>query len=155
MRLLVAAALLALPAALSAQSRTLSAADSTLIGRILLAEDRRDSTDNALAEGSRHADARVQLLAQRAIGRIRDPRFATRDSFPVLRAPKAWPEPAWRMRYRALTAKSDCNALRAALVDSAWPVRLRAIDLVTDSCAADDSVAATLRDWIDALPADA
>jgi cyclophilin family peptidyl-prolyl cis-trans isomerase len=147
MRLLVTAALIAAPSILSAQSRALSAADSALVGRILLAEDRRDSTDNALTEGSRHADARVRLLAHRARGRISDPRFAARDSLPALLPPKGWPEPAWRLRFRALTAKSDCSALRAALVDSAWPVRLRATDLVTASCATDDPLAA--------LPADA
>src|SRR5687768_918104 len=91
------------PVSLAAQTRTLSAADSALMGRILLAEDRRDSTDAAWAEGSRHSDGRVRLLAHRARGRIRDPRFTARDSFAVSRAPIVWPEPAWRLRYRALT----------------------------------------------------
>src|SRR5688500_6124010 len=54
-------------------------ADSALIGRILVAEDRRDSTDTALAAGLRHADARVRMIARRARGRIRDPLFAARD----------------------------------------------------------------------------
>src|SRR4051812_9586444 len=45
---------------------SLTAADSALVGRILLAEDRRDSTDGALGAGARHGDARVRLLAQRA-----------------------------------------------------------------------------------------
>jgi cyclophilin family peptidyl-prolyl cis-trans isomerase len=131
-------------------------ADSALIGRILLAEDRRDSTDAALSEGARHADARVRLLAQRARGRIRDPRFAERDSVPAARAPAAWPEPPWRLRYRALaTQRENCGALRSALADSAWPVRLRAADLAGPSCATDDSLASTLRQWIHALPADA
>src|SRR5215217_2707423 len=78
----------------------LFAPDSALVGRILLAEDRRDSTDGALAEGERHADPRVRALARRARGRIRDPRFAARDSFPALRAAVEWPEPAWRLRFR-------------------------------------------------------
>src|SRR5688572_33219304 len=72
-----------------AQPAALSASDSALIGRILLAEDRRDSTDAALAEGSRHADVRVRLLAQRARGRLGDPRFAARDSFTGRHAPAA------------------------------------------------------------------
>jgi cyclophilin family peptidyl-prolyl cis-trans isomerase len=153
---MILAGLCALPALLAAQTTTLSPADSALIGRILLAEDRRDSTDVALTEGSRHPDARVRVLAQRARGRIRDPHFAARDSFPALRPPVVWPEPAWRLRYRALaTRRDDCNALRAALADSVWPVRLRAMDLVRSSCARDDSLASAFRQWIDALPANA
>jgi cyclophilin family peptidyl-prolyl cis-trans isomerase len=150
--ILVALALL--PAALAAQSTTLSAADSALIGRILLAEDRRDSTDVALAEGMRHADARVRTFAQRARGRIGDPLFVTRDSLPTLPTPVTWPEPAWRLRYRELAnRREDCTALRSALADSAWPVRFRAMALVTPLCASDDVLATTLRQWIDALPA--
>jgi cyclophilin family peptidyl-prolyl cis-trans isomerase len=159
-RLVVALALLALgagmtlPTALSAQSTTLSAADSARIGRILLAEDRRDSADEAIARGMRHLDARVRVLAQRALGRIRDARFAARDSFPALPAPPVWPEPAWRLRFRALTAqRDDCASLQTALADSAWPVRLRAVDLIGTPCATHEPIVATLRVWIDALPA--
>ena len=156
MRFLLVLALLALARPLAAQNARLSAADSALIGRILLAEDRRDSSDRSLVEGARHRDARVRVLAQRARGRIGDPQFAARDSLPALRAPTAWPEPAWRIRYRGLTAqRDDCSALRVALADSAWPVRLRAADLVAAPCASDDALAVTLREWIDALPADA
>ena len=148
--------LVALPARLSAQERALSAADSALVGRILLAEDRRDLSDAALAEGERHADDRVRALARRARGRTADPAFGTRDSLPTVRAPASWPEPAWRLRYRGLAARrADCAALRAALADSAWPVRLRASDLLAAPCASDDALIATLRGWIDALPADA
>src|SRR5687768_4904661 len=130
MRLGLFAALLVLPAAVAAQSRALSASDSALVGRILVAEDRRDSSDTALMEGSRHSDLRVRVLSQRALGRIREPRFAVRDSLPPLAAPTSWREPAWRVRYRALAAqRGDCDALRVALADSAWPVRLRAADL--------------------------
>src|SRR5687767_14486541 len=67
--------LLLAPAPALAQTR----ADSALIGRILVAEDRRDSTDAAIAAGLRHADPRVRLIAGRALGRIRDPLFAARD----------------------------------------------------------------------------
>jgi len=134
----------------------LTAADSALVGRILLAEDHRDSTDVALAEGGRHADARVRTLTRRALGRLRDPRYVARDSLPALQAPRTWTEPAWRLRYRTLTAqRDDCNTLRAALADSAWAVRLRAADLAPASCAADEALVITLRRWIDALPADA
>jgi cyclophilin family peptidyl-prolyl cis-trans isomerase len=145
-----------LPARLPAQSNTLSATDSALVGRILLAEDRRDSTDRALDEGSRHADSRVRLLDGRARARIRDPHFAARDSFPVRPAPLVWPEPAWRLRYRALAARrGECDALRSALGDSVWPVRLRAAALVVSECATDDSLASVLRRWVDGLPASA
>ena len=147
------AAFVALPAA--AQTR-LSAADSGLVGRILLAEDRRDSTDASLLEGARHSDARIRVLAQRARGRTADPHFAARDSLPPLAAPKTWPEPAWRLRLRALTAqREECGALVTALADSAWPVRLRAADLAPATCASNESMTATLREWIDALPTDA
>jgi cyclophilin family peptidyl-prolyl cis-trans isomerase len=147
-------ALSLLPSALTAQSVELAAADSALIGRILLAEDRRDSTDAAIAEGLQHADLRVRTFAQRARGRIGDPRFVTRDSLPALPAPRTWPEPAWRLRYRDLAnRRDDCAALRAALADSAWPVRFRSMALVTPRCASDDALALTLRRWMDALPA--
>jgi cyclophilin family peptidyl-prolyl cis-trans isomerase len=131
-------------------------ADSALIGRILLAEDRRDTTDAALAEGARSHDPRVRLLARRALGRTRDPKYSVRDSTPGAPAPVIWPEPAWRLRFRALAAaRGDCGALRAALADSAWPVRLHATDLVGPACTSDDAMASTLRTWVDALPLDA
>ena len=69
-----------------AAAQTASPADSALVARILLAEDRRDSTDASLTEGLRHADGRIVLLARRAAGRIRDPEFRTRDSLPPLPA---------------------------------------------------------------------
>jgi len=156
MRLQLIAALLALPAASTAQSRTLTASDTALVGRILLAEDRRDANDVALVDGARHADLRVRVIAQRARGRISDPHFAARDSLPPLAPPPVYPEPAWRLRLRALTAqRADCGALRAALADSAWPVRLRAVDLIAAPCTTDEAIASTLREWIDALPANA
>ena len=144
------------PVIAAAQGRALSSADSGLVGRILLAEDRRDSTDVAFVDGARHADVRVRVLVQRALGRIRDPRFAARDSLPPLPAARVWPEPAWRLRFRRLAEqRKDCNALRVALSDSAWPVRLHAADLVTASCAPDATIGVTLHDWLDALPANA
>ena len=146
-------ALVVIPVALAAQSAQHMAADSALVGRILLAEDRRDSNNQAFAEGARHPELRVQDLARRARARARDPRFVARDSMRALPAPPVWPEPAWRLRYRALAAaRADCSALRTALADSSWPVRLRAADLATADCAADAALVGTLSDWIDRLP---
>jgi cyclophilin family peptidyl-prolyl cis-trans isomerase len=154
MRLILIALLLL--ASKSVRAQSLSASDSALVGRILLAEDRRDSSDAALAEGARHADARIQTLARRARARIADAKFVSRDSFPALPAPPSYSEPAWRLRFRALTPRrDDCAALRAGTTDSAWHVRLRAADLASSSCANDDSLVATFRRWVDALPRDA
>ena len=159
MRRSIAAALIlsiCLAARVTAQGKPLSRADSALVGRILLAEDRRDSTDRALIEATRNPDIRIQLLARRAMGRTRDSRFAARDSLPALAPPKGWAEPAWLLRFRTLSShRADCGALRAALADSAWPIRLRAADLADSSCARDTALVATLRGWIDGVPADA
>src|SRR5687768_7868567 len=92
--LFAAVALAAGPALLAAQEASLSAADSALVGRILLAEDRRDSSDRALADGAAHADPRISTLARRARWRITDSLFGARDSLPPLEAPKVWPDPA-------------------------------------------------------------
>src|SRR5262245_14084236 len=152
-------ALLVLSASLIAgfatpQGGDLTRADSQLVARILAAEEARDSSSPALAEGARHADLRIRNIARRAAWRIRDPLFASRDSLDPVTPPHQWPEPAWRLRYRELTNKrDDCRALNAALADSVWHVRLRALDLVRQSCAADDSLMATIRRWADALPA--
>lgn len=140
----------------AAQAPALTASDSALIRGILIAEDARDAGAAALLDAQGHASRRIQWLAQRARGRIRDSLFAARDSLPPLPPPRAWLEPAWKKRYRALAAgRDDCARLRAAIGDSAWPVRLRAIDLLRASCAADDSIARALRSWVDALPGDA
>jgi cyclophilin family peptidyl-prolyl cis-trans isomerase len=134
----------------------LTKADSQLVGRILLAEDRRDSTDAALADGAGHGDPRIRLLVQRARGRIRDPRFAARDSLPPLPPPTAWPDAGWRTRYRAVAAQAnDCAAVRAALSDMMWPIRLRQADTIGVACASDSEIGRTLRLWVDQLPADA
>ncbi len=125
------------------------AADSALVRRILAAEDRRDTTDRALAEGLASRDARLVLIARRAMARIGDPTFATRASLGVLPAPPTYSEPAWRLRYRALDPrKPDCSALRAALGDSSWHVRLRAADLAGTACQGDSVVVATMRVWV-------
>jgi cyclophilin family peptidyl-prolyl cis-trans isomerase len=140
--------LLLAPAPTLAQTRV----DSALIGRILVAEDRRDST-MAIPAGLRHADPRVRLIARRALGRIRDPLFGARDSLPSVAAPHAWPEPAWRLRYRALAAqRADCGALRTALDDSVWHVRLRAAAVADTTCGADSAFVRVLSGWVDSLP---
>lgn len=129
--------------------------DSGLVYRILAAEDRRDASDPALALGVAHADGRIRALARRATWRIADPAFRTRDSLPSLAAPPVWPEPGWRLRYRALAARrTDCGHLGGALQDSVWPVRLRAAGLLTAACGSDDGIVSALRGWVDALPAD-
>ncbi len=156
-RLLPASALAAglLFAAEVAAAQTLTPQDSALIGRVLLAEDRRDASDPAIAQAAAHADARLRRFAQRSRGRIADAKFVGRDSLPPLAAPPAWPEPAWRLRFRALTAQRDnCAALGAATRDESWPVRLRAAQLVRASCASDSALATTFAGWVRALPAD-
>jgi cyclophilin family peptidyl-prolyl cis-trans isomerase len=151
MRTLTLSVLLVLgPLTLSAQHRTLTPADSALVGRVLLAEDRRDTTDPALAEALKNDDAWIRRLAQRAMDRVTDSAFASRSKYTPLPAPPRWPEPAWRLRYRALTAqRHDCTALGAALVDSAWPVRLRAADLMDSTCAGNAAVISLLSEWAD------
>jgi cyclophilin family peptidyl-prolyl cis-trans isomerase len=154
MRSFLIAALLAIPLSAGAQSTPLTAADSALIGRILLAEDRRDLADSALSQGVSHSDARIRTIALRARGRIADTAFTARDSLPTLPAPTVWPEPAWRLRYRALTARrNDCAALRTGLADSAWTVRLRAAALLPESCGTDSVIVTTLKNWVDRMPA--
>ena len=152
----------------------LTSADSALIGRILLAEDRRDSLDASLSLGARHTDSRVRVIALRAAGRIRDARFVARASLPPVPPPTIWPETPEQRRRRALSAAStDCAVLRAALADRVWSVRLHAVDLagvpgqtgVTGTiatraatpppCASDKALVATLRAWVDEIPPDA
>lgn len=141
----------------SARAAGLTASDSALVARILLAEDRRDSLDGAWDAGAAHADPRVRALALRARERTRDAQFLRRDSLglPALPAPPAWPEPEWKGRYRAVAAsRDDCAAIRAALRDSVTAVRLRAAALVRASCAADDVIVGDLIHWIDQVPND-
>jgi cyclophilin family peptidyl-prolyl cis-trans isomerase len=144
----------AIPAA--AQRPALTRADSALVGRILLAEDRRDSTSAAIAEGRRNSNAIVQTLARRAAYRISDTMFVARDSLPSLPRPTAYPDAGWRARLRRLAADSaNCGAMRTALADSAWPVRLVAADRVGTSCGADESLVGTLAGWITSAPTNA
>jgi cyclophilin family peptidyl-prolyl cis-trans isomerase len=146
-------ALAAIVPTASAQRGVLTRADSALVGRILLAEDRRDTAASAFAEGSRHGDARIQLIARRAAARVRDAQFAARDSFPAVRAAPVYPDPAWRLRFRGLTAnRTNCAALGTALADSNWHVRLRAADLVGPDCARDTAIVRTLAAWASNQP---
>ncbi|MGA1417420.1 MAG: peptidylprolyl isomerase [Gemmatimonadaceae bacterium] len=137
----------------TALAQTVTASDSAVIRRLLLAEDRHDTTDIAFAEGARHPDARVRTIAERGLGRIRDPKFVARSTLaPITQAP-TWVEPEWRLRFRRLPAlRDDCAALRLAAADSAWPVRLRAADLARASCAHDTALVATFLRWIDQRP---
>jgi cyclophilin family peptidyl-prolyl cis-trans isomerase len=128
------------------------------VARILRAENRRDSTDAALTLGAAHSQSRVRVVAVRARERIRDAAFTRRDSLPgaALPAPRVWPEPAWKPRFRLLAEKrDDCAVMRSGLVDSVMPVRLRAAALVRASCGSDAEIRAVLTRWIDALPAEA
>jgi cyclophilin family peptidyl-prolyl cis-trans isomerase len=134
--------------------QALANADSALVGRILLAEDRRDASDPALKEGADNPDPRIQLIARRAAARIGDPKFVSRDSFPQLPAPPTYADPAWRLRYRALHS-GDCGSLRGALFDSVWHVRLHAVDLVTPACAADTTLIRSLVTWVRRAPPNA
>ncbi len=148
------------PSAAHAQT-PLSAADSALVGRMLLAEDARDRTDPALRAGMAHRDARISSMAERAMQRIVDPVFSRRDSLRMTPIPPASPvyaQPEWRIRYFALALsaqRGNCDALNTYMADSAWSVRLRAADLVPASCSSNAELVATLVRFMDALPADA
>lgn len=153
-RMTVAACLLVASGPLAAQRQAVSQADSALVARILMAEQRGDRGDAALTIGATHANPRIRTVAWRAAARMADSLFAARDSMPPLPAPVAWPEPDWKPRYRALTPRgTDCAVFRAALADSAWPVRLRAADVVPTECGSDEILVSTLRRWIDNMPA--
>lgn len=154
MRSLRLAAVLCMAPVAAAAAQRLTSADSALVARLLLAEDRRDTTRAAYADGLAHADARIRTIAQRGLGRSLDPIFARRDSLPPLPAPPTYEEAAWRLRFRALGNKNDdCAKLGSAMGDSAWAVRLRAADLVSSSCAADPMIRGLLASWRAGLPA--
>lgn len=142
------------PAHLPAQASPLTRADSQLVARLLLAEEKRDTSAAAYADGLRNGDARIRVIARRGLGRSRDALFAMRDSLPALPAPPTFgDEPAWRLRYRALgRTSSDCAQLLTALRDDTWHVRLRGADLLPATCAGDPAIAGILRDWIRAVP---
>jgi cyclophilin family peptidyl-prolyl cis-trans isomerase len=128
-----------------AQTPIFSGADSALVGRVLLAEDRRDSTDTALRLATAHADARIRVLAERAMGRIRDPQYAARTMLPPVAAPPVWLEPQWKGRYRALSARSTCAELGAAIGEQFWPMVQRAATLAMPRCIADEAVLRWMR----------
>lgn len=133
--------------AMSAQA--LPSSDTVLVRRILTAEDRRDTTDRSLTEAMASRDSRVTQLVRRAVARMRDPTFAVRDSLGALPAPPAYREPAWRLRYRALAPRNaDCTALREALADASWHVRLRAADLAGTACRGNAEFTSSMRAWL-------
>lgn len=110
-------------------------ADSALVARVLTAEDRRDTAFATFREGLASSNPQVRLIAGRAWARVTDPKFASRDSLPAPTPPAHYPDPAWRLRYRALAAKPiDCDKIDVAMTDSAWPVRLRALDIAPAEC---------------------
>ncbi len=128
------------------------AKDLALVQRILAAEDRRDASDTTLTIGAGHPDAMIRQVARRAQARIADSLVATRSTFPTAVAPPHYPDPAWRLRHRALGTRGvRCEAVRAGLADSAWPVRFRAAGVLAPSCA-NAGTMATLTRWADALP---
>jgi cyclophilin family peptidyl-prolyl cis-trans isomerase len=147
-------ALLAVPALANAQQ--LTSADSALVGRLLLAEERRDTSQASYAAGLSHADSRIRVIARRGMQRSRDPLFARRDSLPALPASPVWPQPAWRARFAALTRTTTCDQLNVALADSAPQVRIRAADLIaadtTLRCGNDSRIVGTLQSWLPSLP---
>lgn len=152
MRIFVIAASAALLAS-PARGQRYSAADSGLVARLLLAEERRDTSAAAYDAGLRHDDARIRMLARRGLERSRDPLYARRDTTPPRPAPPVYDEPQWRLRYRQLGRNNDnCRDLRRAMTDSAWPVRIRGAALVTAACAEDAGIRDTLRAWIRMLP---
>jgi cyclophilin family peptidyl-prolyl cis-trans isomerase/HEAT repeat protein len=144
--------LLLLPVPALAQGFPLGRADSALVAGVLVAEDTRQADDPALQKALKHGDVRIRTIAARAIGRIEDSLFAGRDSLPPPRPAPVWPEPAWRLRLRALTPTTECAAVKPALADSAWPVRLRAAAVAGMQCSGDADVIAILQGWIDPLP---
>lgn len=157
---LAAAAAIALPVPTAAQAPapTLSAADSALVYRVLVAEDRRDGSAPALAEASGHRDARVRRIAERARARIADSTFTDRETLgtPGERPLPTWPEPEWAGRLRQLGgASGDCAAVLAAFGDSAVHVRLRALTVarLRTSCHGELAVHRHLAALVDALPA--
>lgn len=140
---------------ITAHAQSVSPADSALVARLLLAEQRRDTARAAYEDGLRSGDSRIRVIARRGLARSLDPRFASRDTIlPELPAPPKYDDPAWRLRFRQLGNRNDnCGELRHGMADSAWAVRLRAADLVTPACAADTAIVDTLRRWARDLPA--
>jgi peptidyl-prolyl cis-trans isomerase B (cyclophilin B) len=150
------------PAGAQQDAIALTRDDSAVVLLVLQAEESRDGSSPAIANAMRHRDPRIRTLAARAQARIADTVFAARDRF-VMPKPTSderdqtvWPEPAWKVRYRAIQpARDDCAVLRRSATDAAWPVRQRAAAMVRASCAADDTLAAVFRGWVEALPAGA
>ncbi len=137
---------------------TLTAADSALIGAVLLAEERRDAGAPSLRVAATHDDPRVRRLAARAAARITDSTFASRDALAQPGAPTfpVWPEPEWKAQYRALAPPSvGCEPLVVAAGRFEIPaLQLRAMDLAgaRPACATHPAMLAILLDAVDVLP---
>lgn len=147
------------PAQATAQGM-LSEADSALIYAVLTAEEQRDANAAALRAGAAHTDARVRLMARRALARITDSSFAARDSLgrPDGRPVPTWALPEWAERFRRLSARpADCDTLFRAVADPAVQVRLRAIALAGNqqACRSHPEMLAALRHLAQAMPANA
>lgn len=141
----------------AAQDRApLTPADAALVADLLLAENQRDTTASRYAAGLAHGSPRIRAIAMRALARSRDAKFAARDTVlvvdPDASSPAPAPEPAWRLRFRALTARAACPALAGALGDSSWPVRLRATALLRPECAGEPGAIDSLQRWLDSMP---
>ena len=138
---------------LGAQSGVPSAADSLIVGSVLAAENRRDASDPVFTTAATHPNATIRALASRATDRITDALHAARTEAPPLAPPPKYADPAWRLRYRALGGRDiACHTVHAALTDSVWPVRFRAMAVLTPQCT-DSATLTKLRGWADALPA--
>lgn len=136
-----------------ANAQAPSKADSQLVARILVAEDRRDSASMAFHDAASHDSPQIRELARRALARTRDVKFTERTTFTPLPAPPAYTDGEWRLRYRALRPRlADCAFLRTGLEDAHWAVRLRAADLVAPACAGDSALVRILTEWSGSLP---
>jgi cyclophilin family peptidyl-prolyl cis-trans isomerase len=137
----------------AAGSQAIPAADSALVGRILIAEDARDATSPVFTQAA-SANERIRLIAQRALARIRDAHFAARDSLPAPVAPPHYDDAPWRVRYRELGPRGvDCAIVERAFHDREHAVVLRAIDVLTPECAS-EADRRQLRDWTERVPSD-
>ena len=109
---------------------TMSAADSTLVWRILLAEDQRDASNPALTEGtatsrSAHSGHRSSRGSAHRRSEVRFARFfSTAPGATGLHGSRRGGCGIARSR------RATACALRGALADSVWAIRLHAIDLV-------------------------
>ena len=109
-RMTVAACLLVASGPLAAQRQAVSQADSALVARILMAEQRGDRGDAALTIGAAHATRiRNAGVASGSTNRVH---VAARDSMPRCQPPGTLPEPDGS-RVRALHTRGNVAHFRA------------------------------------------